>query len=140
METAPDRPAVARTANDLVMRLDAKLAELQRAAAADSRSRPYDGPYLAARFTAVSDHALTPDGRRLRDPDWDVVTQHYLGAAAYYYAWGAVDPQGRDPRLRPPLSPLGGSLTFPKGYNSPKGFDREQLVDLFRRLHPDRHP
>jgi hypothetical protein len=140
MEGAPDRQAVARSANELVTRLDAKLADLQRAADNDSRSRPYDGPHLAGRFAAVADHALTPDGRRLRESDWDGVTQHYLGSAAYYYAWGAVDPQGRDARLRSPLSVLGGSLAFPKGYNSPTGLDRDGLPDLFRRLQPDRHP
>jgi hypothetical protein len=140
METAPDRAAVARTANDLVTRLDARLVDLQRAADADSRSRPYDGLHLAGRFTVTADHALTPDGRRFRDPDWDGVTQHYLGAAAYYYAWGSVDPRGRDARVRSPLGLLGGHLTFPKGYNSPRGADPGRLLDLFRQLHPDRHP
>ena len=140
METAPDRAAVARTANDLVTRLDAKLADLQRAADADSRGRPYDGLHLAGRFSATAGHALTPDGRRFRDPDWDVVTQHYLGAAAYYYAWGGVDPSGRDAHVRSPLGLLGGHLMFPKGYNSPRGADRDRLLDLFRQLHPDRHP
>jgi hypothetical protein len=109
------------------------LRELQRA-------ESYAGDTLARRFAEVSGHALTADGRRFRDRDWDGVTQHYLGAAAYYYAWGAVDPAGRDVRVRPPLAGLGESLRFPKGYNSPTGADPARLLDLFRQLHPDRHP
>ena len=70
------------------------------------------------------------------------MTQHYLGAAAYYYAWGAVDPAGRDARVRPLLVGLGEALRFPKGYNSPTGADPARLLDLFRQLRPDRdrHP
>jgi hypothetical protein len=83
-----------------------------------------------------------PDSHRFRDVDWDGVTQHYLGAAAYYYAWGAVDPDGRDISARSPLGLIAGFLPFPKGYNSPKGGDSERLLELFRRLQPDKakHP
>jgi len=130
-----DTAAVARKANDVATRLDHRLRALQRA-------EPYTSNQLARRFAEVSGHALTADGRRFRDADWDGVTQHYLGAAANYYAWGAVDPAGRDARVRPALEGLGASLRFPKGYNSPTGADPARLLDLFRQLRPDRdrHP
>src|SRR5439155_742938 len=83
-----------------------------------------------ARFDAIARRALTDDRRRFRDPDWDGLTQHYLGAAAFYYAWAAVDQAGRDPRPRTPLAQLGGSLRFPKGYNSPHGADADRLLAL----------
>jgi hypothetical protein len=138
MENTPgDRTEIATRARRLAERLAGRLTELQQAADADSRARPYDSQRLAARFDAVARHALTADGRRFRDPDWDGVTQHYLGAAAFYYAWAAVDPAGRDPRPRTPLVQLGGSLRFPKGYNSPHGADPDRLLELFRRLRPD---
>lgn len=138
--SATDRKAVAASADELVRQLDRRLADFQRAADAESRIRPWTADPIAARFHAASKHALTADGQRFRDADWDGVTQHYLAAAAYYYAWGSVDRTGRDPRPRPPLVELGGALAFPKGYNSPKGSDPRRLLDLFRQLQPDRHP
>lgn len=138
--SATDRKAVAGSADALVTDLDRTLAELQRAADADSRTRPWAADQIASRFHAVTRHALTPDGHRFRDADWDGVTQHYLAGAAFFYAWGSVDQNGRDQRPRAPLAELGRSLAFPKGYNSPKGSDPRRLLDLFRQLQPDGHP
>jgi hypothetical protein len=138
MEAAPgDRAEIADRAGRLAKRLNGRLHELQAAADRDSLARPYDGKRLAGGFDAITRRALTDDGRRFRDPDWEGVTQHYLGAAAFYYAWAVADPAGRDPRPRTPLVQLGGSLRFPKGYNSPHGADPDRLVELFRNLRPD---
>jgi hypothetical protein len=130
------RGEVIAAADELVKRLDGRLRDLQDGADA-WRDRPYAGQQLADRFATLTGAAMTPDGRRFRDLDWDGVTQHYLGAAAYYYAWGAVDPAGRDGRVRPPLDRLACFLRFPKGYNSPTGTDPARLLQLFRELHPD---
>jgi hypothetical protein len=142
MEESPrDRIAIARTANDLAAHLESKLLELQTAADRDSLTRPYTPTQIRERFGAAARHAITPDGRRFRNADWDGVTQHYLGAAAYYYVWGAVDPDGRDANVRPTLGLIGGFLPFPKGYNSPKGADPERLLELFRQLQAGaKHP
>ena len=138
--SATDRKAVASSAMTLVTQLDRRLTDLQRAADAESRTRPFTASHIADRFHFATGHALTPDGRRFRDADWDGVTQHYLSAAAFYYAWGSVDRDGRDPRVRPPMVELSESLAFPKRYNSPKGTNPRRLLDLFRQLQPDGHP
>ena len=138
--SATDRNAVGASAEELVRDLDRRLAELQRAANADSRVRPFSASRIAGRFDAAARHGLSRDGRRFQEADWDGVTQHYLAAAAYYYAWGSVDRTGRDARPRTPLADLSAALAFPKGYNSPMGLDPHQLLELFRQLQPDRHP
>jgi cytochrome c554/c'-like protein len=134
---AADRRNIPVAADELANRLDARLRELQADA---DRGRPYTTADVADRFHGITASALTPDGR-FRDLDWDGVTQHYLGAAAYYYAWGSLDPAGRDTRFRPLLDGIADSLRFPKGYNSPAGTDPARLLDLFRRLRTrDPHP
>src|SRR5262249_35193212 len=134
---AADRRDIPAAAEDLVKRLDARLRELQTDA---DGGRPYTAAQIADRFNTVNSSVLTPDGR-FRDLDWDGVTQHYLGAAAYYYAWGTVDPTGRDVRVRPTLDGIADSLRFPKGYNSPAGTDPARLLELFRQLCTrDPHP
>lgn len=134
----PDRPAVARAAEQLARRLDTRLAELQ--VAAESPARPYTPDEVARRFRTIAATTVTEDGRQLRNLDWDGVTQRYLGIAAHYYAWSSVDPAAPDRRLRPPLDRLGGELAFPKRYNSPDRTDPRRLLDLFRQLQPDGHP
>ncbi|HKB04763.1 MAG TPA: multiheme c-type cytochrome [Gemmataceae bacterium] len=135
MENTPgDRTEIAARAGRLAKRLSGRLRELQDAADADSLARPYDGKQLAARYDTVVRHALMAR-------DWDGLTQHYLAAAAIYYAW-ALAPGVRDPRPRAPLGQLGESLRFPKGYNSPHGADPDRLLELFRKLRPEsgEHP
>jgi hypothetical protein len=135
---AADRRGIPALADELAKRLDARLRDLQTEV---DRGRPYTAAHVVDRFHGITASALTPDGRQFRDLDWDGVIQHYLGAAAYYYAWGSVDPTGRDTRVRPTLDGIADSLRFPKGYNSPAGTDPARLLDLFRRLRTrDPHP
>lgn len=134
-----DRCQVVAAADELVQRLDARLRKFQ-AESSQWKGRPLTAHDLAGRFARTAGSALTDDGTKFRDLDWDGVTQHYLGAAAYYHAWGAVDPAGRDTRLRRPLDDLRISLRFPKGYDSPTGTDPARVLHLFRQLQPDRHP
>jgi hypothetical protein len=135
---AADRRDIPAAADELAKRLDVRLRELQADA---DRGRPCTAAHIADYFHAVNASVLTPDGRQFRDLDWDGVTQHYLGAAAYYYAWGSVDPAGRDYRVRPTLEGIADALRFPKGYNSPAGTDPARLLKLFRRLRTrDPHP
>jgi hypothetical protein len=145
MELTPDRKPVREAALRLADRLDVRLRELKLAAEKESLNHPYPPNYLADRLDATIRHALTPDGKQFRDQDWDGVTQHYLGVAAYYYAAGQVSPPTRDPRLRPTLDRLDRSLIYPKGYSSPADTDPSRLLDLFHRLRPvattrDLHP
>jgi hypothetical protein len=137
LEVRPDRERTAAAAHRLADELEPRLRDLQNAAEKYSRTRPDSSKQLAIRFRTAIDHALTPDGRRFRAPDWDGVAQHYLAAAAIYYAWGSVDPAGRDERLRPPLVELDRLLTFRKGYNSPADADPARLLEMFRRLRSD---
>ena len=123
----------------MVERLDVRLRVLQQSADSNSLRRPYDGPRIARKFASIGRGALSEDGTKFRGLDWDGATQHYLALAAYYYAWGGVDPTSRDERFRQPLSELGSLLEFPKMYNSPKGRDPAQILKLFRHLRSDTH-
>jgi hypothetical protein len=134
-----NRTSIAAAAGSLSKRLDARLIALQRAADQDSKVRPFDGRRLQTSFTLTNRHALTDDGSRFRDADWDGATQHYLAAAAIYYGWGEADASHRDARYRRPLTDLGRSLTFPKGYNSPKDADPATILNLFQQLRSE-HP
>jgi hypothetical protein len=125
----PKADEIARRAGVLSEQLNRRLAELEHSA-----NMPFDGKYFPERFAAIIGHSLSADGRRLRDLDWDGATQHYLAAAALYYAWAGVDPASRHPRLRSPLTELNGLLSFPKGYNSPKDSDPERVLKLFQQL------
>jgi hypothetical protein len=144
MERAgPNRSKIATEAVALARKCDTRLRELQAAADADSKARPYSADRLRGLFGATARHAVTADGQRFQAADWDGVTQHYLGAAALYYSWAAVDAAGRDPRPREPLMAIGHGLKFPRpaggaSYDSPKGVEPARLLDLFRRLPLDR--
>ena len=129
-----NRMAIVAAVNRLVNKLDARLQELQRAASAGSRDRPYDGKYLSVRFDSIVSHALDADRRHFRDLDWDGVTQHYLGAAAYYYSLRRARTDRDDLSTRRTLGRVRDLLSFPIGYNSPKNVDPVELIKLFRQL------
>jgi hypothetical protein len=68
------------------------------------------------------------NGLRGRDPEvtvtrWDDAAQVYLALAALYNALGDMDHGQRDPALRESLKARAKRLQFPKGYDSPRGFD-----------------
>jgi Cytochrome c554 and c-prime len=134
MEGSPNREQVAAAANRLADQLDVRLRDLQQAADADSRMRPYSSAQLANRFDAIVRQAISGGD------DWDSLALHALGADAFYYAWGEVDPHGRPARLRDGLHELNRWLAFPKGYNSPKDADAGRLLDRFRQLQLDSKP
>jgi Cytochrome c554 and c-prime len=129
-----NRALIVTEAARLNSRLDRRLAALQRSADEGSRSDHFDGQHMRGAFVLAADHALLDNGSRLRDVDWDGATQHYLAAAALYYAWASVDSEHRDPRFLEPLKELGRRLAFPKGYNSPKDVEPVKILSLFRRL------
>lgn len=116
-----NRAEVVRESATLVKRLDDRLRQLdENPTTVDEKTR----------FDRIARKALTEDGQRFRDGDWDGSTQHFLALAALYSAGG----KGRDPRHRPILMDLGQSLTFPKGYNSPKRSDPAAILKMFQQL------
>ena len=134
---AKDSTHTAERCKKLAEKLDSRLNHLQNLADADSKMRPYDAAYLERSFSLITRHALTSDGTKFRDLDWDGATQHYLAAAAQYYSLGEVNATSRNPRVREPLVELGSLLEFPKMYNSPKGRDPAQILRLFQQLRTD---
>ncbi len=131
---ASDRRGIVAMAKRLVHEMDVRLLDLQTAADQQSRVKPRDNRYLRARSKEIAAHALTSDRQMFRDLDWDGVTQHYLGVAAYHYSLHAskiIDDDQEATRL---LRVMRDSLSFPKEFDSPKGVDPVKLIDLFRHL------
>ena len=125
---------VAADATAVRVRLEDLMTQLQNAGDRDSQDRPYSAEQVRLLFERIGRHALTDDGQAFRDSDWDHLTQHYLGAAALYSAWGRLDRIGRDAGPRRSLEAMGGLLAFPRNYNSPRGTDPAQLLPHFQSL------
>lgn len=91
-----------------------------------------------AMFSGLSGHALTPDGRRLRDMEWDEAAQHYLGLAAARYAARSAMP------APDPLNELRRTLRFPVvsggRMDSPRDTDPARVLKLFQDLRPTPPP
>ena len=129
-----DPKAVAAKAHRAFCELDGRLKRLQASADADSKARPYGPDVPAELVRRLFADSLTADGAKFDDVDWDGATQRYLGASALYYGWSVLDRDGRDPRYREPLLDLRRSLTFPRGYDSPKDATPAGVLGRFQTL------
>ncbi|MBY0461205.1 MAG: cytochrome c family protein [Gemmataceae bacterium] len=106
---SPDMAEVARQAKAAVAELDRWLAEVQSAEERGLEDVAADSPQRIARDLAQN--ALSKDGKRLADHDWDSLAANYLGVAAMYHAAGGKG--GAGATWREPLAALGDSLRFP---------------------------
>ena len=117
----PDPKAISRQAADVIGDLDRWL------------SRANEPLSPRGIFTGLSASALTPDGQKLRDMEWDAAAQHYLGLAAARYAMPTA------PRNLDPLIELRRTLRFPVGpagrFDSPRETDPARVLKLFQDLH-----
>jgi hypothetical protein len=125
---APAAGDVIAQARAAVAELDTFLAELQAAEDRGAGAVSADAPRAIANRLAAN--ALSADGKRLADHDWDALAASYLGAAAMYHAAG-----GRaDATWEAPLRGVGATLRFPTAkdaaFNSPAGFDRKKLDEI----------
>ena len=105
----PGPKAVAAQAVKARKQLDAWLSAMQ--AAEDDRSklkpvRPGLAGDLASRLAA---NALSKDGAKLKDHDWDALTANYLGAAAMFHATGGSASNA----WTEPLEAVRSGLRFP---------------------------
>ncbi len=131
----PNAKAVAAQAGKAVLEQDAWLVALQDA---DDRPAGPVAPGTAGRLgRAVAANAVTPDGRLLRDHDWDALAVNYLGCAAMFHAAGGdrANPWGAE------LRAVRDELRFPpRGvtrFDSPYDYTRTKLGQLkanFERL------
>ena len=114
--------------------LEAKLAQLQASAFADSKLRPYPPALIRQQLLALT-KLPAPDG-------WDEAAQRYLSASSWYHAAVLRDPSYRDPAIAAQLDAAQRLLSFPLGYNSParNDFTPERFQGTFslirRRLTP----
>lgn len=139
-QTNPNPAKVRDQADRALAELDRWLARLQTA---EERDRGMQvAPGTARRIArAIATNALTADGERLRDHDWDFVSANYLGAAAMYHAEGGG---ATEPAWARPVNQLARLLRFPpptgrgaRRIDSPTGFgptERERAAQLFRAL------
>ena len=124
MELQPaDAKQIAAQSRAALAELDGWLRQMQQSAERDSRARPMTrfGPL----FHELSDNALSPDGTKFNNLDWDGVVQHYLGLRALQAA-GMTE--------SPPLAELRKLLLFPDCFNSPRDSDPAAILKQFQRL------
>src|SRR5262245_29117592 len=107
MEKRPSAKDIESQAKLAVEELDAWLVALQTAGDSKPPSIARDTPRKIAH--ALASNALTPDGTKLADHDWDALAANYLGCAAMYHATGgaAGNSWGKE------LKDLHGTLQFP---------------------------
>ena len=118
----PAPAAVAQAAKPAVAELDRWLAELQAAEDRGPGAVAADAPATLAH--RLASNALSKDGARLADHDWDALAANYLGAAAMHHAAGGTPAAGpwHDPLLK-----VRAGLRFPAALNSPADLDRTKL-------------
>jgi hypothetical protein len=126
---APNAKAVATQATKAVAELDVWLAALQ--AAEDRGAKPVPKGTAEKLAAAIARNALTKDGTKLADHDWDALASNYLGCAAMFHATGgeAKNTWGKE------LNAVRDGLRFPvtKGarFDSPADYDAKKL-DLLK--------
>ena len=68
----------------------------------------------------------------LGESSWDLTAQRYLALAAFYQARRDVSSVARDERFESFLTALADGLKYPKGIDSPRGFNPKQLEEAVR--------
>jgi hypothetical protein len=91
--------------------------ELDRHLRATEKSH-YERPALEA----IS-NSLRESDRKVGVANWDDAAQVYLVLAALYNALGDMEQGHREPAMREFLKAKAKRLQFPKGYDSPRGFE-----------------
>jgi hypothetical protein len=134
----PDPKAVATRAKRAVAELDAWLAALQ--AAEDKPKQARLAADVPRKIThALAGNALSSDGKRLADYDWDAISANFLGCASMYHASGG---KVAVPKWTAPIQRLMTDLEFPRWdhgarFDSPAKFgmkSRENVREQFREL------
>lgn len=117
----------AATARD---ELDRWLVALQRAEDVVKQNVAPDSPRAIAHKLAVN--ALSADGSKLADHDWDALAANYLGTASMFSASGKDAAKWEEPLLTlrknlrfPPVTDGGGGV-----FNSPFDRDRKKLLTI----------
>ena len=142
-KSRPNPKIIASQAKRAVAELDAWLAELQASEDKTTTRLPADAPRKFANTLALN--ALSSDGKKLRDYDWDALAANYLGSAAMYHASGG---KGVVPRWSDPIRGLMADLEYPQRkagerFDSPAQFGktepdqirvRDRVRDRFREL------
>lgn len=105
----PDPAAVKAAAGNAVKSLDAALAAIQ--AAEDRGAFPAVTPAALTALASRLAGGTIGAGGELKDYDWDVVAQRYLGLAMTYHAAGGDGPTTAG--WRQPLLDLRAALAFP---------------------------
>lgn len=67
--------------------------------------------------------SIRKDDAKVATANWDGAAQVYLALAALYNALGDMNQGHRDPAQREMLKAWAKRLEFPKGYDSPRGFE-----------------
>jgi hypothetical protein len=106
---AADPAKVAGAAGALSAALGRRLASLPE------ETKAYDAVRIKGLIKAVEAGAA-PGG-------WDAAAQRYLALQPLRQALIGLDPAGDDGRLRAELETWFGQLKFPRGFDSPRGFD-----------------
>ncbi len=123
---SPAPATVAKQAKNAIAELDRWLAELQAAEDRGASSVSPDAPRVIANRLATN--ALSKDGKKLADHDWDALAANYLGAAAMYHADGGANAAKT---WSEPLLRVRDSLRFPPVkagvFNSPADLDQKKL-------------
>ena len=107
---SPNRARIADQVQSINKALDQHLKEAE--------PRHYEQPALTAMF-----HSLRQGNPNITATSWDDAAQVYLALAALYNALSDLDPGHRDPALRESLKARAKRLQFPRGYDSPGGFE-----------------
>jgi hypothetical protein len=125
-----DPAAAAEAARTAVAELDGWLAGVQQ----QGYPKPIDPAFAVEYLGILARLALTDDGKKLRDTDWDFLAQHTLALAAAAHAAGEAAAE-----WRPLVAKLQAALAFPpdaggKRFDSPKDYDAKTVLELFRAL------
>jgi hypothetical protein len=132
MEQAPSKmDGVADRCVEILKELDPWLERLQQSAERDSLDQPLSPELAALKFRAIAADALTADGNRFKNLDWDGVNQHYLGLESMYRS---LDKDQRSVEVAEPLNELRKQLKFPCGYNGPHDAKPSEILKLFQKL------
>jgi hypothetical protein len=133
---APAAKAVREQATKALAELDAWLVAMQNADDDKASLKPVPTGTATRLATALANNALSKDGERLADHDWDALAANYLGCGAMYHATRAADPAAPAPKWRSALESVRDGLRFPlvKGerFDSPYDYDQKKL-DLLRK-------
>lgn len=132
----PNPQAVAKLAKAALGELDGLLSNLQ--SVGPSKLENGDVRELAA---IVAEGIYDPKAGKLRDYDWDVLTQHALALTALYHAaGGAANPAVAG--WKPHLLDVRTKLAFPKAggrVDSPRDFKPADVYASFRTLYELTH-